>query len=141
MARRLIVAIVAALTLAAIPAAVVSAAIPASATNQHFYANTTTDFAGYAVVNLQVPVDPAAVVVKVASGGTNLGGSNSMATVNFGGHVNTDEDAAYEAVRVRVIGWHANTSTGRAEFRYFSNQTIRIAVDVYERTTAPPAAP
>jgi len=132
--RRLPVALALAAILA-VGAFGIARAVPA---DQHFYANVTTDRAGYAVVNLQVPVTPAQVVVKVASGGTNLGGEDpSFATVNFAGHVDADEDGAYEAVRVRVIGWHANVSTGIAEFRYFSNKTTRIAVDVYERTTAP----
>ena len=113
-------------------------AAPATATTQHYYANITTDRLGGATVDLQVPVDPADVVVKVASGASNLGGEDpSFATVNFAGFVNTDEDAALEAIRVRVIGWHANTTTGIAEFRYFSNKATRIAVDVYPRTTVP----
>jgi hypothetical protein len=55
--------------------------------------------------------------------------------VNFAGFV--DEDT----IRVRVIGWHANVVSGIAEFRYYSNKDVTLAVDVYPRTTPPPAPP
>src|SRR5207248_10824226 len=58
--------------------------VPATATNQHFTAVVHTDFGGNFTVPLQVPVNPADVVVKLASGGDHLGGENpSFATVNF----------------------------------------------------------
>jgi len=41
---------------------------------------------------------------------------------------------ATNRIRVRVIGWHANTITGQAEFRYYSNKNVRLAVDVYAAT-------
>jgi hypothetical protein len=105
------------------------APVPATPTSQHFYAVTHTNFGGFASVNLQAPVNPAEVVIKVASGATNLSGENpSFATVNFAGFVDKD------TVRVRVIGWHANVVTGIAEFRYYSNKDVTVAVDVYPRT-------
>jgi hypothetical protein len=105
------------------------APVPATPTSQHFYAVTHTNFGGFATVNLQAPVNPADVVIKVASGATNLGGEDpSFATVNFAGFVDQD------TVRVRVIGWHANVVTGIAEFRYYSNKDVTLAVDVYPRT-------
>jgi uncharacterized repeat protein (TIGR01451 family) len=111
------------------------AAVPATATSQHFYALTRTDRFGWANVNLQAAVNPADVVVKVASGASNLSGEDpSFATVNFAGFVDPD------TVRVRVIGWHANLRTGIAEFRYYSSKNVTLAVDVYPRTT-PPAPP
>jgi len=101
---------------------------------QHFYAHAHTNFGGFASIDLQEPVNPADVVVDVASGATHLGGEDpSFATVNFAGYV--DEDT----IRVRVIGWHANTVTGKAEFRYYSDKDVDIAVSVHGRTTA--AAP
>jgi hypothetical protein len=48
--------------------------------------------------------------------------------VNFAGFVDKD------TVRVRVIGWHANVVTGIAEFRYYSNKDVTVAVDVDPRT-------
>jgi hypothetical protein len=117
---------------------VARAVVPASSTSQHYLATVHTDRAGQAQVDLQVEVNPANVIVKVASGGTNLGGEDpSFATVNFGGFVNLDDDLAAEAIRVRVIGWHANVVTGEAAFRYYGNKDARIAVDVYERTIVP----
>jgi hypothetical protein len=117
------------------------AVVPASSTSQHYLVTAHTDRAGQAQVDLQVEVNPANVIVKVASGATNLGGEDpSFATVNFGGFVNLDDDLAAEAIRVRVIGWHANVVTGEASFKYFGNRDTRIAVDVYERTTVPPPA-
>jgi hypothetical protein len=105
------------------------APVPATPTSQHFYAVTHTNFGGFASVDLQAPVVPADVVVKVASGATNLGGEDpSFATVNFAGFVDGD------TIRVRVIGWHGNDVTGTAEFRYYSNKDVTIAVDVYPRT-------
>ena len=95
---------------------------------QHFYAQGTTNFGGF--VNLDLPCEPGATaVVKVASGGTHLGGEDpSFATANFVGFVATNR------ISVRVIGWHANVSTGLAEFRYYSNKNVRLAVDVYAAT-------
>jgi hypothetical protein len=105
------------------------APVPATPTSQHFYAVTHTNFSGFASVDLQAPVVPADVVVKVASGATNLSGEDpSFATVNFAGFVDGD------TIRVRVIGWHGNDVTGIAEFRYYSNKDVTIAVDVYPRT-------
>lgn len=103
---------------------------------QHFLATVHTDFFGNATLNLQVPVTAQGdVIIKVASGATNLGGENpSFATVNFAGFVNASDR---DSVNVRVIGWHANTVTGRAEFAYYSNKDVTIAVDVYPRTAAP----
>jgi len=133
--RHLPAAIVAAITVAVLSISMAVAA-PATATTQHFYTVVETDFFGNATLDLQTPVDPDNVVVKVASGATDLGGQDpSMATVNFAGFVDAN------TIRVRFIGWHANTETGQADFRYFSNQVVRIAVDVYERTTVPPPAP
>src|SRR6266540_4204466 len=112
-----------------IAVAAVLALVLATPTSQHFYAATHTNFGGFASVDLQAPVNPADVVIKVASGATNLGGEDpSFATANFAGFV--DEDT----IRVRVIGWHANVVTGTAEFRYYSNKDVTIAVDVYPRT-------
>ena len=111
------------------PLAGALAPVPPTPTSQHFYAVTHTNFGGFASVNLQAPVNPADVVIKVASGATNLGGEDpSFATVNFAGFV--DEDT----IRVRVIGWHANVATGIAEFRYYSDKDVTVAVDVYPRT-------
>ena len=96
---------------------------------QHFYAQGTTNFGGF--VNLDLPCEPGATaVVKVASGGTHLGGEDpSFATANFAGFVATNR------IRVRVIGWHANVATGIAEFRFYSNKNVRLAVDVYPATS------
>jgi hypothetical protein len=130
-AAALALALAAAVAVAALgpPSAGALAPVPATPTSQHFYAVTHTNFGGFASVNLQAPVNPADVVVKVASGATNLGGEDpSFATVNFAGFV--DEDT----IRVRVIGWHANVVTGIAEFRYYSNKDVTVAVDVYPRT-------
>jgi hypothetical protein len=111
-------------------------AIPASTTNQHFYATTHTNSGGFASIDLQTNVVPANVVVKVASGATNLGGEDpSFATANFAGFV--DENT----IRVRVIGWKATPSTGNAIFRYYADKDITLAVDVYERTTVPVPVP
>ena len=111
-----------------------AAPAPATATNQHFYADVTTDFFGRATVDLQAPVVAADVVIKTAPGGVDLGGlDSSVATVNFDGFVDAD------TIRVRFVGWHANTVTGTAEFRYFSNADSVVAVDVYHRTAVPVA--
>jgi hypothetical protein len=105
--------------------------VPATPTSQHFYAAAHTDFGGFTSVDLQAPVVPADVVVKVASGATNLSGEDpSFATVNFAGFQDAD------TIRVRVIGWRANAATGTAEFRLYSNKDVTIAVDVYPRTAA-----
>jgi uncharacterized repeat protein (TIGR01451 family) len=109
-----------------------NAVVPPSATSQHFPAHVHTDRGGFATLNLQVPVSPANVVIKVAAGGTHLAGEDpSFATVNFAGYVDSD------TIRVRIIGWHAIVSTGRAEFRYYSNKDADLFVDVYERTAGP----
>jgi hypothetical protein len=140
--RTIIIALTAGLTLALATIGVAWALVPATSTSQHYYAVAHTDRGGFATVDLQVDVNPANVVVKTASGATNLGGEDpSFATVNFAGFVNTDDDLAAEAIRVRIIGWHANVVTGEATFRYYASKDARIAVDVYERTTVPPPPP
>src|SRR5215216_5810210 len=99
--RRLPVALALAAILAVGVFGIARALEPATSTNQHFYTTIHTDRAGYAVATLQTEVNPANVVVKVASGGTNLGGEDpSFATVNAVELINTDEDLAAEAVRV-----------------------------------------
>jgi uncharacterized repeat protein (TIGR01451 family) len=115
---------------------VAQAVVPASPTNQHFPVVVHTDRGGQATLDLQVAVNPADVVVKVAAGGDHLGGEDpSFATVNFGGFVDSN------TIRVRVIGWHANVVTGEATFRYYANKDVTLFVNVYERTTAPVTPP
>jgi hypothetical protein len=131
--RRAVLIATAAIVLAISAMGIARAVAPASSTNQHFYTTAHTNFGGFADVDLQVPVDVDNVVIKVASGGTNLGGEDpSFATVNFAGFLDAN------TIRVRIIGWHA-VASGQAEFRYYSNKDARIAVDVYERTV--PAIP
>jgi hypothetical protein len=124
----LVTILVAAVALVAVTLRPQTAHAAPCAGQQHFYAEGTTNFSGF--VDFDLPCEPGATaVVKVASGGTHLGGEDpSFATANFAGFVATNR------IRVRVIGWHANTITGQAEFRYYSNKNVRLAVDVYAAT-------